>query len=441
LWWRPQTPKSEEEPVAARWVLDLRPGPAELVAPCCPAPTVAAAREVLGPGPVAWAAQVAREAELLVVDVVPELAGSTSVDTVRRPAEACILAVLIALHSDTPGQAVQTPQLALDGNRESVHRGVGLDRVLRAMWISHVHHYERQLEFLEKTLPPDELAAEVRRVTELSFAYVEAFTSRFSAEYTAEREAWLGSLAATRRQLIEDIIAGGPVSARDPERVLGLDLSRHHRAAVLWTADDAGPEAAHTLHQLAGRLADVADAGRPLMVRPGGTALWLWLTWAAPPKPGLVERLRSALIAPPGVHAALGPLDAGIGGFRRSHLGALEARRVASAFARRSTWLADHAELEVIALLTADPEHARWFARRRLGALATDDDRSAELRETLRLYLAFGRSRTAAAQVLHVAPNTVGYRVRQAEAILDTDLAEDPLCVRLALEIYDYLEP
>jgi DNA-binding PucR family transcriptional regulator len=427
--------------VTARWVLDLQPGPADpRVLPCCPATTVAAAREILGTGPVAWAAQVAREAELRVVEVVPELAGPTSIDTVRRPAEACTLAVLGALFADTPGVDVEAPRLALEGNRDSVHRGVALDRVLRAMWITHVHHYERLLEFLEKALPAGEFAAEARRVTELSFAYVEAFTSRFSAEYTAEREAWLGSLAATRRQVIEDIIAGVPISVRDPERVLGVDLSHHHQAAVLWTDDPGGTDAAHTLHQLAGLLAETAGAGRPVVARPGGTALWMWLTWPAPPKPGLGDLLRATVDAPPGVRAALGPVDAGVAGFRRSHLAAVEVRRVAIAATRpRRSWLADHGEFDVIALLTADPEHARWFARRRLGALATDDDRSAELRETLRLYLAFERSRTAAAQVLHIAPNTVGYRVRQAEAILGTDLAVDSLRVRLALEIYDYL--
>jgi hypothetical protein len=31
--------------------------------------------------------------------------------------------------------------------------------------------------------------------------------------------------------------------------------------------------------------------------------------------------------------------------------------------------------------------------------------------------------------------------VRQAEAILETDLTADPLRILLALEIYDYLEP
>jgi hypothetical protein len=384
---------------------------------------------------------VAREAELRVVELVPELAGSTSIDTVRRPAEACILTVLIALQADTPGHAVEAPEPALNGNRDSVHRGVALDRVLRAMWISHVHHYERLLEFLDNTLPPHEITGEVRRLTELSFAYVEAFTSRFSAEYNAEREAWLGSLAATRHQVIEEIIAGVPISVRDPELALGLDLSRYHRAAVFWTEDDAGIDSAHTLPRLAGRLADAAGAGRPLVVRPSGTSLWLWMSWAAPPKQELAQQLRGAVDAPHGVRAALGPLDAGIEGFRRSHLSALEVRRVAAASTRPSSWLADHDEFEVVALLTANPEHARWFVNRRLGALATDDDRSAELRETLRLYLAFERSRTAAAQVLHVAPNTVGYRVRQAEAILGIDLANDPLPIGLALEIYDYLNP
>jgi DNA-binding PucR family transcriptional regulator len=429
--------------VVSQWVRDLRIPPGDPpVEPCCPAATVAAARVVLGDGPVGWAAQVAREAELRVGELVAELAGPTSMDTVRRPVEACILAVLSALYAQTPADAIEAPQLALDGNRESVHRGVSLDRILRAMWISHAHYYERALVFLEATLPAEDVVTEIRRMTELSFAYVEALSSRFSAEYAAEREAWLGSLAATRRQLVEDLVAGRPSAIRDPHRILGVDLSRHHLAAVLWTEDVAGSDSIHALHQVGRLLGEAAGISQPLVVRPGGTTLWLWLTWPAPPKPGLAERLRATVTAPPGVRAALGPVDLGADGFRRSHLAALEVRRVAAASIRqRPSWLADHSELDVIALLTANPEHARWFARQQLGALATRDERCTELRETLRLYLTFERSRTAAAQVLHVAPNTVGYRVRQAEAILGTDLGADPLRILLALEIYDYLEP
>jgi DNA-binding PucR family transcriptional regulator len=53
----------------------------------------------------------------------------------------------------------------------------------------------------------------------------------------------------------------------------------------------------------------------------------------------------------------------------------------------------------------------------------------------LRIYLAFGRSRARAAERLHIARNTVAYRVEKATRMLDRPITEDPLKVRLALEI------
>jgi DNA-binding PucR family transcriptional regulator len=76
-----------------------------------------------------------------------------------------------------------------------------------------------------------------------------------------------------------------------------------------------------------------------------------------------------------------------------------------------------------------------------LGPLAVPGPKTAEIRETLRLYLAHGRSRALAAEELFVAPNTVAYRVKRAEELMGRPLPQDHLPVRLALEISRIITP
>ena len=70
-----------------------------------------------------------------------------------------------------------------------------------------------------------------------------------------------------------------------------------------------------------------------------------------------------------------------------------------------------------------------------LGPLAADDESTYRVAMTLAVYLQENRSPARAAQRLTVHPNTVSYRVNQAETILgrpvDTDASE--LSVALAL--------
>lgn len=137
--------------------------------------------------------------------------------------------------------------------------------------------------------------------------------------------------------------------------------------------------------------------------------------------------------------AALGPVGYGVEGFRRSHRGARESQRVPD-FGHTGR-LCDYADVSTAALLTADVEHARWFAARVLGGLGADDPRVRELRETLRVYLAEGRSPQGAAERLFVARNTVTYRVRRAVELLGRPLEQDALELRMALEIVRLLGP
>ena len=72
-------------------------------------------------------------------------------------------------------------------------------------------------------------------------------------------------------------------------------------------------------------------------------------------------------------------------------------------------------------LLTQDAELARNFMVRELGTAAESTAAAAELRETVATYLSFDRSLAKAAEHLHVARNTVAYRVKKFENLIGRD--------------------
>lgn len=146
--------------------------------------------------------------------------------------------------------------------------------------------------------------------------------------------------------------------------------------------------------------------------------------------PGRPHPKSARATSPPGIKIGAGPVAFGRDGLRRSHLGATEAARITTA----QDWWSDHAETRTLSLATADAEQAQWYCEDVLGRLLTDDDRTGELRETLRTYLLCERSPQAAAERLHIARNTVTYRVHRAEELLGHPIG-DPMELLLALEI------
>jgi DNA-binding PucR family transcriptional regulator len=92
-------------------------------------------------------------------------------------------------------------------------------------------------------------------------------------------------------------------------------------------------------------------------------------------------------------------------------------------------------EVAVAALASADTEHAAAFVTRVLGPLAADDEDTARVASTLAVYLQENRSRARTAARLFVHPNTVSYRVNQAETILGRSIDVDTLELSVALAL------
>ncbi|MFJ8109101.1 PucR family transcriptional regulator [Streptomyces sp. NPDC096132] len=434
--------------MTSEWLLRLRPdGDQDRYTPDSSPATVAEAEADLGPAAVAWAVETAAGAAEKCARQSPEVTvGPVGLRTARRSAEACCIAILRGLLHDTPPHRIQAPPEAVDGNRELVHRGVALDRVLRAVWTSHVHTYERLLTALRRLVEPDRWADESERITRLSFAYVDELTALFTTQYAAEREHWAGSRTAARRQLVDDLLAGRQAAPTTVKRTLGLDLDHHHLAAVLWSDPPERDQEGlfPPLHRLAADVVGASGAEQSLVLPTGASEVWVWASRQQQPPDDLVsvvgEELRARTARwPAGVYVALGPCAPGREGFRAGHLAARETERVAQALGEPGVYA--YADIAVLSLLTAVPEHAERYMREVLGSLAEAGAKTAEIRETLRLYLAHGRSRALAAEELFVAPNTVAYRVKRAEQLLGRPLPQDHLPLRLALEIGRVIAP
>jgi DNA-binding PucR family transcriptional regulator len=68
-----------------------------------------------------------------------------------------------------------------------------------------------------------------------------------------------------------------------------------------------------------------------------------------------------------------------------------------------------------------------------LGPLADDDLETARLRETLEVFLTIGSNYTVAADKLHVHPNTIKYRIHNAQDRLRVMTNDGRIDVALAL--------
>jgi DNA-binding PucR family transcriptional regulator len=118
-------------------------------------------------------------------------------------------------------------------------------------------------------------------------------------------------------------------------------------------------------------------------------------------------------------------------GFRRSHLDARTVQRMLARLASPQQ-LATHDEVELVTLLTADPENAEDFVRRTLGAL---EGAGTEITEAVRVFIAAQCNASHAAARLYTHRNTLLRRLARADQLLPRPLAENVLHVGAALEI------
>nr|WP_157117592.1 helix-turn-helix domain-containing protein [Nocardia vaccinii] len=337
---------------------------------------------------------------------MPELGVHGIVDMVRVGGEAVALHATAALADEKDFRVAAVPEVLL-GPAEVVSCGVGVEHMLRSIRVAHALAVQRVLDAAEQLVPASERFAQMRRVNAVLFDITERLSEAMAREYGRAHDAWLASSAALRREVLREILRGGHVPLDRAARSLGYDLVRRHLALVVWT-DDYTRIGAHRLEEVAAAVLAACACTRTLIVPVGGRRVWAR---------GAGQRSAAAaggvVAAPTGRGPRRdGAARFGVAGFVSSHRQALQAERVATiSVVARGVF--DYQDLDVVAMLSSDMERAREFVRRELGGLADPGEQVAAVRATLKCYLDVGRSLVEAAALLHVARNTVAYRVQR----------------------------
>lgn len=356
-----------------------------------------------------------------------------SADSIR--AHVLQLAETIEKASD-PRQFV-LPESSLSLIRSRVRRGIPHSEIMRLYRMAQERVW--QWMFVRITAAASdstELATALELATGWLFAYTDGAMIRAEHTYEIEHEDWTRSAAAAQAAAIADILAERERDAARASTRLRYDLNRHHVAVVVWfDSDPGGGDPQGVLGAAFGDLARVLSAETTFTHHVGALVLSGWASCRNPFSPGLVEDLGRAGRLPPGVRVAVGEPGHGLTGFRRGHLDAEHARRIATLIGGRAEPVTRYRDIAVAALCTIDREHARVFVHRVLGALAAPDENTYRLAATLAVYLEENRSRRRAAERLTVHPNTISYRVQQAESILGRSADTGVVELQVALAI------
>ncbi|MHA5048126.1 PucR family transcriptional regulator [Streptomyces sp. SD15] len=420
----------------ADWIYRLAPGRGDAPrTPASSAHSITEATDRLGPQPVAWAIAVGDELARVIIHEVPELGGGPApYETLRMGTEAATLYALLLLADPAADRVI--PEESLLGDREFARRRLGLDKVLRGIRVSHAALTNALMAACQEIVPLPERAEQFRRVSELLFGFVDEFSSRMTAEYLAEHDRWLTSGAAAREETVRLILGGQPVRQEDASELLAYRLEGRHLAVIAW-CDSPTADAAGDLQRAAAELLHRRGCTSTLVIPTGRTTVWAWGEPHAAPPTGTPGELPYQ----EGIRFACGSVRHGLPGFRQSHEDAQHTVRVMQLNPGSTGSVVDYPDVGLAALVSADLPALRRFVSDELGALAADSRHAGQLRRTLRLYLRNERSLTVAAAQLHVARNTVTYRVKRAQELLGHDLTDRLPELMTALEAAQTLGP
>jgi hypothetical protein len=334
---------------------------------------------------------------------------------------------------------VDAPSAALEYARRLAQRGVSTFALIRAYRLGQARFLRHVIENLVRhgaagdgqlTVDGKATIDVVDRVT----TYIDTVVEQLIVAYAQAREEWLKPNAILGAR-VRSVLTEKTLSLEAAQaRVGSYQLRQNHLALELWMrSETSGGAELETLRTAAGVIAEAIGCDdRRLFVPVDESSVCVWL-----PLGGRITfdrtRIAATLAVTPDIFASVGEPASGLPGFRRTHQQALNAAVVAHATTEPREQLTAYIEIAPIAALCYDLDSARAWVSETLGALAIDDERQADLRETARVFFAAGGNYTATAERLHLHRNTAQYRVRRAEEMRGRAFCEERLDVELAL--------
>jgi hypothetical protein len=334
---------------------------------------------------------------------------------------------------------VHAPAASLEEARRRAQRGTPLTALLRAYRLGHTVFLDWVFqELARQTQDPRMITAVTMDMSKIVAGYVDQTSEEIVAAYAQERENWLRNRSAVRAARVRDLLSGQRVNVSATEATLGYRLRQYHVGVVCWTGDEAvSADNITRLERAIGHIAAQTAAGAdPLFVPRDESSAWAWLPL------GIRDRFDAAAASTADLdgdlHVAFGDVVKGIAGFRLTHAQAIAAQAVTLAGDSRPH-VVSYPEVAPVAMMLATPDLLRAWVLSTLGALATDDEHHARLRDTLLVFLDTGGSYKATAERLVLHKNTVQYRIHKAQESLGRPVGDSRHNVELALQASRWL--
>lgn len=308
--------------------------------------------------------------------------------------------------------------------RELVRRGVNAFP-LDAYRVGEGVAWRRLMEIaFELTSDPTELHELLDVCSRSISAFVDATLAGITTQIELERDELTRGSHAERRETVALLLDGAPIPRQRAEARLGYALTGPHTAAVIWSDRPDGDLS--QLDRAADAFGQACGGARPLSVLASTATRWVWA-----PGPVDAAALQHAIDDTGDVRIAIGPADDGVDGFRRSHFDAITTQQMMARL-HSPQQIARFAEIELVALITADPDRAAGFVKRTLGDLETA---GTELQETVRIFVAEQCNASRAAARLYLHRNTLLRRLARADELLPRPLADCTVNAAVALDV------
>jgi len=382
----------------------------------------------------------------LIVQEIPQLRGDKRVLTLLEASVGENVATMLhVLQLSIDMEKVHAPAAAEEYARRLAQRGVPVAALLRAYRIGSTRFQDWCLQELgRRTDNGAIISAAGLRIAEVTASYIDKVSEEVVSAYESEKENWVRNLSVARAARVRALLRNDPVDVDSSEAILGYRLRQQHLGVVAWiTGAAAGGDVLGRLEQATMQMAaDARCDGRPMFVPQDEVSAWAWLPLGTQRDTAVrsigAGSVRTAAGRTP-IHLAFGAPALGVRGFRRTHRQALSAQTLALAAGPSGQRVTHFNEVAPLAMMTGSMELLKDWVIDTLGALADDDDHSAGLRETVRVFLQENGSYKATAERLTLHKNTVQYRVRKAEENLGRPLGDDRLDIELALRACQWL--
>lgn len=362
-----------------------------------------------------------------ILAAVPELSDPAFHEIVAVNATESLDLFLDVLTNGLDPQSISPSSLAIANVERAVTDGVPLTAILRAYRVGHGRMLSACLAEIPAGAPG--AAAAMIEVVNLSGSHNGRVTEQITALYEDRLTQRVRTDEAIRRQWITRLLGDAEPDVAQAESALGYRLSGSHLAVEAWADDTVGADA---LPKVVTALRQTLPGADDVLVAGGESQQRIWLRLPVASRVDHDELAKRLAIN--GLRVAVGRRGNGLDGFRSAARTAARVKELAQS-APHAPQVVLFEDVASVALLADEPAELAAFVVAVLGALADDDARCLQLRETIRAFLAANCSYTETAKRTMFHRNTVYLRVQQAVEQYGLRLDADTLTIALALEI------